>query len=56
MERIMDNIRIEIGNNSSDEDKTNELEYSEHINKLTDVVIASLNGSKIKSDDIMDKE
>ena len=48
--------RIDIGTNSTDEISKSAKAYQQHINKITDVVIAIQDSSKLKSDAIIDEE
>lgn len=48
--------RIDIGTNSTDEVSEEAKAYQQHINKITDVVIAIQSSSKLNSDDIIDEE
>lgn len=48
--------RIDIGTNSTDELNENAKVYQQHINKITDLVIAIQSSSKLNSDAIIDEE
>lgn len=48
--------RIDIGTNSTDKVSEGAKAYQQHINKITDIVIAIQDSSKLKSDAIIDEE